>query len=102
MPSPDDGLLYTDGEQPSPVDGAGSDEELMEDESDSQTALLPKEFFGSKELAVGKEWKVRIQKILEDEVQVKYVPHSDDESESSTENTVEEADDMDAEMMDNY
>lgn len=58
--------------------------------SETQTALLPKDFFGSKPLEVGTECKVRIEKIMDDEVQVAYVPHG----------TKEESDDgMPADLM---
>lgn len=45
------------------------------EQTETQTALLPKDFFGDKELAVGNECKVKIEKIYDDEVQVSYVPH---------------------------
>lgn len=57
-------------------------EEETQDESESKTALLPKEFFGSKELEVGKECTVKIEKVFEDEVQVSYVPHGKSEDDS--------------------
>lgn len=52
-------------------------ETSKEESADAKTALLPKDFFGSKELEVGKECKVRIESIMDDEVQVSYVPHED-------------------------
>lgn len=42
---------------------------------EAKTALLPKSFFPDKELEVGKECKVRVEQVYEDEVEVAYVKH---------------------------
>ena len=66
-------------------EGGGSDKAMPEgsdnekDNTDS-TALLPKSFFQGKELEPGKQCKVEIVKLYEDEAEVKYVPHDDKES----------------------
>jgi len=52
----------------------GSDEDKRE-ESDSESALLPKSFFGSKDLEVGKTCEVKIVHLYEDEAEVVYVSH---------------------------
>jgi len=46
--------------------------EETKDASETKTALLPKNFFGSKELEIGGECSVKIVKIMDDEVQVEY------------------------------
>lgn len=46
-------------------------------ESEQQTALLPREIFGQKELKPGKECKFRIVAIYDDEIEVEYVEHSE-------------------------
>jgi len=45
----------------------------------AQTALIPTEFFGDKELTPGTECKVRIERVLDGQVQVRYVPHEEEE-----------------------
>lgn len=52
-------------------------------DSDSNTSLLPKSFFGGKDLEVGKTCKVRITHVYEDEVEVEYV--SDEKKEEASE-----------------
>lgn len=47
--------------------------------TEENTALLPKSFFGEKELEIGKPCKVVPVHIYEDEVEVKYVPHDSKE-----------------------
>jgi hypothetical protein len=44
-------------------------------EGEAQTALLPTEFFQGKDLQPGKTCKVRIERVLEGQVEVTYVPH---------------------------
>lgn len=65
-------------------DEPGEPKEPVEDkereESDEETALLPKSLFGDKELEPGKQCKVEIVAVYDDEVEVKYVPHDDSES----------------------
>lgn len=48
-----------------------------ESETETQTALLPKSFFLEKDLDPGVRCEVEIDRVLEDEVQVHYVPHDD-------------------------
>jgi len=65
--------------------GGGADEtpevapEETPEEQGANVALLPKEFFQGKELAVGSRCEVEIQKVEDDQVLVSYVPHSEDE-----------------------
>lgn len=47
------------------------------EEKASKTALIPNEFFGDKELKPGTECKVRIERVLDGQVQVSYVPHEE-------------------------
>lgn len=44
-------------------------------ESTSNTALIPTDFFGGKELEPGTECLVRIERVLDGQVEVSYVPH---------------------------
>jgi hypothetical protein len=67
---PDD-FYQTEGRQKEP-DGS------ME-ESDENTTLVPKSFFGGKDLEVGKKCEVEVVALYEDEVEVKYVKHKDKE-----------------------
>lgn len=46
---------------------------------EESTALLPTDFFQGKELTPGAECKVRIRRVLQDQVEVTYVPHGDAE-----------------------
>ena len=75
-------------------------EEETQDESESKTALLPKEFFGSKDKSVGDVCKIRVKKIYESEVMVEYVEHdkSDDQSEGEMPATSGEMDVMMSDM----
>ncbi len=69
-----------------PADSAATDQapdEATEHQSDQSTGLLPKSFFDGKELTPGTECKVRIERVLDDEVEISYVPHDQEESESS-------------------
>lgn len=63
------------------------------DESPSETALLPKSFFQGKDLEIGKTCKVRVERLLEDDVEVSYVRHKDkdDEDEDDGEEETEMA-----------
>lgn len=47
------------------------------EEKAAKTALVPTEFFGGKELAVGTECKVKVDRILDGQVQVSYVQHEE-------------------------
>lgn len=68
---------YQSGASPKEDDSSTPDKgDSMED-----SALLPKSFFGSKELKVGSECKVKIEHLWEDEVEVSYVKHDKDKDE---------------------
>lgn len=61
-------------------------DQMQEQEGSPQTAVLPKDFFGSKELKVGNTCEVRIDRIMDKEVAVSYVPHDEgDEGEEGQE-----------------
>lgn len=67
-----------------------SSSSTKKDDSPSETALLPKSFFQGKDLEIGKTCKVRVERLLEDDVEVSYVHHkdkddSDDDDEDETE-----------------
>ncbi len=66
-----------------PADSAAdkSPGEATEHQSDQSTGLLPKSFFEGKELTPGTVCKVKIERVLDDEVEISYVPHDDEESE---------------------
>lgn len=49
------------------------------EEKASRTALIPNEFFGDKELTPGTECTVRIERVLDGQVQVSYVEHGEEE-----------------------
>ena len=46
----------------------------------AQTALIPTEFFGDKELKPGTECTVKIERVLDGQVQVRYVKHGEEEA----------------------
>lgn len=52
--------------------------EKEREESDVETALLPKSIFGDKKLEAGKKCEFEIVHTYDDEVEVKYVPHKKD------------------------
>lgn len=58
-------------------DSSEAPAEKKKDEA-HQTALLPKSFFPGKDLSVGKTCKVRVERLMEDEVAVSYVRHDSD------------------------
>jgi len=69
---------------PEPQPGAEDDAGMQVDnpsESSAQTALLPTDFFQGKELEPGSECKVRIERVLDGQVEVTYVPHGTEEPE---------------------
>lgn len=71
-------------------------------ESDQQTALLPREIFGGqKELKPGKECKFRIVATYDDEVEVEYVEHSEQEDDDKGEAMAEAEGEMDRMTMNN-
>jgi hypothetical protein len=87
---PDD--YMADAESPAEDQSEGGES------TETQTALLSKDFFGSKPLEIGTECKVKIEKIYDDEVQVSYVPHGNDEAEPEEAAMPEETPDMMADM----
>jgi hypothetical protein len=63
-------------------DMGGEGDEHMEE---GNTSVLPKSFFEGKELEPGTQCKVEIVAVHGDDVEVKYVPHEDNEEEDGTE-----------------
>lgn len=59
---------------PSEKEQMDGDKEMQDDGS---TSLLPKSFFGGKDLEPGKECKVQVVAVHGDDVEVKYVPHDE-------------------------
>lgn len=45
----------------------------------TETATLPKSFFGDKEKKPGDRCEVEVVRLYDDEVEVKYIPHADKE-----------------------
>lgn len=90
--------LYSDGQSEAPAE--------TKDDSGSNDSLLPKEFFQGKELEVGSRCEVEITRVLSDQVLVKYVPHTEDESgvapRISEEGTAQPVDAEMSEMMGAY
>lgn len=68
--------LYDDRPQDSPKPDAAADEK-REHQDDQQTGMLPKTFFGGKDLTPGTRCEVEIEQVMDDEVHVRYVPHSE-------------------------
>lgn len=80
-----DNDLYDDGEEATPAPRK-SDKDAPE-----TTALLPKSFFQGKDLDIGKQCKVEIVRLLDSEVEVRYVRHEDkDKEEDDSEDVVVE------------
>ena len=71
----DGGNMYADTDEMP----ASEKKDQAEDRSATETALLPKAFFGNKPLEIGRECKVRIAEVLDDQVRVEYVPHQESE-----------------------
>jgi hypothetical protein len=68
----------------------------MERKSSKETALLPKSFFpDSKEVEPGKICKVRVERVLEDEVEVSYVRKDKDDEDDEDETEVVEVEEED-------
>lgn len=82
------------------VDETDSEIEGEGDESKSELAsnpgLLPKSFFEGKDLEPGTVCRVKIEKVYDDQVSVKYLPH---EAESDREDMMPEGDKDLEEMM---
>lgn len=47
----------------------------LEPRDDTKTALLPLEFFQGKDLQPGSECRIKIERVLEGQAEVSYVPH---------------------------
>lgn len=54
-------------------------------DENAPTALIPKSFFGGKNLMPGKECEIRVEQVMEDQVSVSYVSDSEEESERDEE-----------------
>jgi hypothetical protein len=54
-------------------------------DENAPTALIPKSFFGGKDLTPGKECTIRVEQVMEDQVAVSYVQHREEESERDEE-----------------
>lgn len=90
--------MYADVQSEAPAE--------TKDDSGSNTALLPKEFFSGKELEVGGRCEIEIVRVMDDQVLAKYLPHTEDESEVdpriSEEGTAQPVDAEMSEMMSTY
>jgi hypothetical protein len=74
-------MATQDANYPGAEDDSSDQEQSDTTEKDeSQTALLPKSFFGSKDLKPGHKCTVEIVRLFEDEAEVKYLPESKEES----------------------
>lgn len=60
---------------------APTPEPQAEEESSKgdKTALVPLSFFGNKDVEPGKTCTVKVERVYEDQVEVSYVPHSEDD-----------------------
>lgn len=61
-------------------DSAGVDVENSEEsktDKGAATALLPKDFFGDKELKPGTRCEIEVTRVLEDQIEAKKVPQSE-------------------------
>jgi hypothetical protein len=87
--------IFSEGTAPDMGDEETSDEaettEGGEDKSDSASTpgLLPKDFFHGKPLEVGTICKIKVEKVLDGQVAVSYVPHKAKESEEETDTEAE-------------
>lgn len=71
-------------DEPSPSETPDTPDNPKEDK-DENTALLPKDFFGDKELKPGNQCTIEIVRSYEDEVEVRYVKHEDESKEPEEE-----------------
>lgn len=63
-------------------DAEGDDSQSSSSEAAKpKTALLPLSFFEQKELEPGKVCKIKVESVQDDQVEVSYVRHVEDESE---------------------
>lgn len=56
--------------------------EKPSDKDNTRTALLPKSFFPGESLEVGKRCTIEVQKIMPEEVMVRYVEHEEEPEET--------------------
>lgn len=76
-----------------PMEG-GNPTPAPEEAAEGKTALLPISFFEGKELTPGTECKVRVEAVQEDQVEVSYVPHTEEVAPEGSEAEVPEEDFM--------
>ncbi len=69
--------MYDDGMDAS---APAAPPEEQPDEGEGQTGLLAKSFFMGKEPKPGDICSVKIEKIFDDQVEVSYIPHHEEES----------------------
>lgn len=85
-------LYGDDTEAAPPPQGDQAPDESKQTQDDSQTGVLPKDFFQGKDLKPGAECKVRIEQVMDDEVAVSYVPHSTEDEGTAEEDSAPETD----------
>lgn len=56
-------------------------------EEDQEAGVLPRSFFMGKDLKPGAICEVKIERVMDNDVQVRYVPHGKDEEESPAEDS---------------
>ena len=82
-PPPAGADLYDDAPMPGKPDAAP--DEKKEHQDDQASAVLPKSFFQGKDLTPGTQCKVEIERVMDDQVQVAYVPHDESKEDESGE-----------------
>jgi hypothetical protein len=86
--------LFSEGNAPT-MENDTEDTEITEegDEGKSDSAstpgLLPKDFFHGKKLEPGVICKIKVEKVLDGQIEVSYVPHKEKETEEETETETE-------------
>lgn len=66
---------------PTEEDDTGMEVDTPQSEdSDNKTALVPTDFFQGKDLTPGTTCSVKIERVLDGQVEVSYVPHAEEES----------------------
>lgn len=87
-PGPD---TMTEDAPPSSDDG---NDKPAEDSGDHPTALIPKSLLAGKDFKPGDEMVVRIDRILEDQVEISYAPEKPGKGDSEPEDYSEGGDEM--------
>jgi hypothetical protein len=64
-------------------EGAAPEAPEPTDKEGARTALLPIDFFQGKTLEPGSTCSVKVEKVMEDQVSVSYVPHAQEEAEEA-------------------